>query len=411
MVKPESLESGGVREQLRKELRELERVGRRRGLRRITGAQGPVITLGGAQVINFSSNNYLDLAAHPTVVAAAAQALSRAGVGAGASRLVVGNENEHEALEAELAAWHEAGATRLFNSGYNANVGVLTALVGPDDVVVSDSLNHASIIDGVRLSRAKVEIYPHADVGVAAAALERHKHARRRLLVTDSVFSMDGDCAPLAELAGVAEANEAWLVIDEAHATGVLGAGRGLSAQVGVQPAVHVGTLGKALGSFGAYVAGSEELAEVLLNRARSLIFTTALPPAIVAASRAALAIAGSLEGAQRRAQLVVLQARFAAGLSGIGLLVPGAGKTPIFPVVVGDDRRVMACCEELLAAGVFAQGIRPPTVPEGTARLRFALMSSHTPEQLDLALEVLERLRRRGMLEGADGPRPGGPR
>ncbi|HKE16342.1 MAG TPA: aminotransferase class I/II-fold pyridoxal phosphate-dependent enzyme, partial [Kofleriaceae bacterium] len=280
-------------------------------------------------------------------------------------------------------------------SGFQANVGVIPALVGADDLVLSDRLNHASLIDGCRLSRARVLIYDHADAASARRQLAAARtSARRCLLVTEAVFSMDGDRAPLAELAEVAAGHDAWLMVDEAHAVGALGpGGRGLSAAVGVVPDVMVGTLGKAFGSFGAYVAGGAGLRSFLVHRARSFVFTTALPPAIAAASRAALELVAGAQGDELRAALRLRIDRCREKLAALDLLAPGAGASPIFPIMVGEEGRSLDVSRRLLAAGIHAQAIRPPTVPRGTSRLRFALMATHEIDQIDHVLAELERL------------------
>lgn len=382
-------------ETLAEELRRLDGAGLRRELRRWEGAQGAWIELDGRRLSSFSSNNYLGLAGHPALTRAAGAVLERVGVGSGASRLIAGNHAEHEALELELARFHRVEAALLFNSGFQANVGVIPALVGAEDLVVSDRLNHASVIDGCRLSRARVLIHDHGDAAHAGRLLaEARSSGRRCLLVTEAVFSMDGDRAPLAELARVAAEHDAWLMVDEAHAVGVLGpAGRGLCAETGVTPDVLVGTLGKAFGSFGAYVAGGAGLRAYLVHRARSFVFTTALPPAVAAASRAALELLAGAEGDRLRAELDRRIDQFRAGLAELDLLADGAGSTPVFPVHVGDEARSLEVSRRLLDAGIHAQAIRPPTVPRGTSRLRFALMAAHTPEQIDHVLTALAQL------------------
>jgi 8-amino-7-oxononanoate synthase len=381
------------------ELAELDARGQRRRLRVAASPPGRLVQLDGRAVLNFSSNNYLGLADHPVLAHASSDATERTGTGAGASRLILGTQDLHVGLEQALAAWHDQPAALLFNSGYHANVGVLQALAREGDVVFSDALNHASIIDGCRLGRARVVVYPHCDLEALAALLARH-HGRRRLVVTDSVFSMDGDRAPLPALAALCRANDAVLMIDEAHAAGVLGpGGRGLAAEAGVVPDIHVGTLSKALGSFGAYVAGEQALIDLLLHRARSFVFTTALPPGVVAASQAAVHLVQSEHGQQLRDRLAAHVARFRQGLAERGLLPAGAGTTPIFPVLVGDERQTMACTQHLLEQGIYAQGIRPPTVPRGTSRLRFALMATHEPGDLERALAALDDLARAGLL------------
>ena len=388
------------------ELDALEAAGLRRQLRRWTGPHGPWLELDGRRLASFSSNNYLGLAGDERLAARAAAALGESGLGAAASRLIAGNHAEHEQLELELAAYHGAEAALLFNAGFAANVGTIPALVGAGDLVLSDRLNHASLIDGCRLSRARVEVFDHADPEAARRLLAAHRRAARRaLLVTDSVFSMDGDRAPLRELAAVCREHDAWLMVDEAHAVGVLGpGGRGLAAELGVSPEVMVGTLGKAFGAFGAYAVGSRRLRELLLHRARSFVFSTALPPALVAAGRAAVELVAGAEGAARREALAGHVSRFSRGLRELGLLPAGAGTSPILPVMVGAEEAALEVSGALLQAGVHAQAIRPPTVPRGTSRLRFALMASHSPEQIDQVLAVLAGLADRGALPRQPG-------
>jgi 8-amino-7-oxononanoate synthase len=376
----------------------LEKQGLRRRLRRIEGPQGAEVSIAGRAVVSFSSNDYLGLAASPALAGAARTALEEQGFGAGASRLISGNLGAHSKLEGALASYHETPVL-LFNSGYQANVGVLSALAGPDDVIFSDALNHASLIDGCRLSRARVEVTPHRDLAALERALATVS-GRRRFVVTDTIFSMDGDAAPVTALRELCDRERAVLIVDEAHALGVLGpGGRGLCAAHGVRPDVHVGTLGKAFGAFGAYVAGPAALIEVLLNRARSFIFSTALPPSVPAAAAAALEIIRSTDGDVRRAHVLALARRFAAGLRELGVPAPASPAAPILPVVLGDAARTMAACERLLELGIYAQGIRPPTVPRGTARLRFSLTASHQPAHVDRALDALASLRREGLL------------
>ena len=366
----------------------LEAAGRRRGRRVLEGPQGAHVVLDGRPVVSFSSNDYLGLAAHPALRAAAHAAIDRWGVGAGSSRLVVGNSEAHVALEVALAAWGGRSAA-IFNSGYAANTGILASMVGPGDVVFSDALNHASLIDGCRLSKATVVVYRHGDVGHLGALL-RSTPARRRVVATESVFSMDGDCVDLGAIAAVADAHDALLVVDEAHAVGVLGdAGRGAAAGVGAD--VVVGTLGKALGSYGAFAWVDDGVSEWLWNRVRSLVFTTGLPPMVVAASAAAVEIVASAEGARLREQVAARVRTLVEGVAKLGLAV--RADAAIVPLLVGDDRRVMECTARLLARGVFVQGIRPPTVPEGTARLRIALCATHTDEDVDQLLAGIAAL------------------
>ena len=389
---------------LEEELDALAERGRRRSLRSLHGGQGRTISLDGRDVLNFSSNDYLGLAASPALAEAACVHARHHGGGSGASRLIAGNHAVFEDLERGLACWQEREAALAFNSGYQANIGILTALAGEGDLIVSDELNHASLIDGCRLSRGEVAIYRHADAQHADEILrERGRVSRRRFLVSDGVFSMDGDEAPLGELAEVARRRDAILIIDEAHAVGVYGPkGRGLAAARTAAVDVHLGTLGKAFGSFGAYVCGPGVLREWLINRARSFIFTTALPPSVAGMSIAGLGIIEGAEGDALRGRLWALVERTREGLAELGLLAPGAGSSPIFPIVVGEEEAAMRCCQALLDRGIYVQGIRPPTVPTGTSRLRLALMARHEDEDLERVLDALRELRDQGVLPPA---------
>jgi len=388
------------------ELQQLEDAGLRRSLRVRSTAQSARVTLDGREVVNFSSNNYLGLADHPALATASSKAATDWGTGAGASRLIVGNGLLHERLEQELAEFHAAESALLFNSGYHANVGVVSGLLGRGDVVFSDELNHASLIDGCRLSRAHVVVYPHADTDRLRALLAQDRldnpSRRRRLIVSDSVFSMDGDLAPVAELVELAQAEDCWLMLDEAHALGVLGeTGAGVAEALGLSDEVDivVGTLGKAVGSFGGYVVCASAVRQLLLQRARSFVFTTALPAAVVEASRAGLAALRGSAGAEWRGQLRANIDLFRRGLVDMGLLQPGAGQSAVFPVVIGDPVRAMQASEALLELGMYAQGIRPPTVPAGSARLRVALMATHTAADIEDLLSGLAALRARGLV------------
>ena len=371
---------------LARDLAGLDAAALRRHLCPIESASDAEVVIDGRPYLLLSSNNYLGLATHPAVRAAARQAIERYGCGAGASRLISGHLDLHAAVETKLAAFKGTEAALLFPSGYQANVGTVTALVGRGDHVYSDALNHASIIDGCRLSRASVHVYPHRNVRALEAELAATPSGGRRLIVTDSVFSMDGDRAPLAALAALAEQYHSWLMIDEAHATGVVGpCGAGLAAAdgVGARIDVHLGTLGKALGSAGAYVAGSRALVGWLVNRARSFIYTTGLAPAAVAAAAAALDVVAAEP--ERREALARNAGRLRDGLRALGF--EAGGDTHIIPVLVGDNRATLRLAEALRARGLLAQAIRPPTVPEGTARLRVTPMATHTRAQLERAL------------------------
>jgi 8-amino-7-oxononanoate synthase len=372
------------------ELDKLGEAGLRRSLETLATAQGPVVEVGGRRLVNLCSNDYLGLAGDPRVRQAAAEAALAHGAGAGASRLVAGDLAIHGRLEAALAALHHAPAALLFNSGYHANAGVPAVLVGRGDAIFSDVLNHASIVDGALLSRAELVRYRHLDVGELDGLLAASA-ARRKLVITDAVFSMDGDAAPLADLADLCERHRAMLYVDEAHAVGVLGpTGAGLAEAAGVEDRVDVsmGTLGKGLGAFGAYVAGEDRLRELLLSRARSFVFTTALPPAACGAALAALRIVREEPG--RRERLHALCARLKAGLIARGFDV-AAVVSPIFPVVLGSEARALAAAAALRERGFFVRAIRPPTVPRGTSRLRVALSAGHEPAQVDAFLGALD--------------------
>ena len=370
-------------------LDELRRSGLHRRLRLIEGRQGPSVLLDGGEVTLLCSNNYLGLADHPQVRDAAAAAAERFGAGAGASRLVSGTMSPHRLLEQRLADFVGKRSALLFGSGYLANTGTVAALAGRGEVVFSDELNHASIIDGCRLSRAETFVYRHRDTEHLEWGL-RQAGSRAALIVSDSVFSMDGDVAPLGDLAELACRHGCRLMIDDAHGTGALGpGGRGAVAAAGLVGRVDVivGTLGKALGSYGAYVCASGEVTELLVNTARPFIFSTAPPPPSIGAALAALSVLRARPGIVEQLRRNAATLREGLGAHGLDL---GASRTHIVPVMVGDPRRAMALCERSLERGVFAQAIRPPTVPDGTSRLRLAVMASHTPEQLRAAARVI---------------------
>jgi 8-amino-7-oxononanoate synthase len=375
-----------------KELRQIKEAGLYRRLRRVENKQGPTLVIDGREVINLSSNNYLGIASHPHIAAAAKEAIDRYGCGSGASRLISGNMALHDELENQLADFKQTEAALVFNSGFQANIGVISTLVGEGDAILSDSLNHASIIDGCRLSRAKTLVYTHGDLNQLEAALKQAAHFRRRLIVSESIFSMDGDEAPLMGIVELAEKHGAMIMVDEAHATGILGThGAGLVQKLGIgrRVLVQMGTLGKALGGFGAYIAGSRELRDLLINRCRSFIFTTSLPPAVIAMAIAAIELVR--REPERREALQQNCRHFCQGLMRLGYPLSQT-ESPILPLMIGDPARCMAFSERLLEEGVLAQGIRPPTVPQGTSRLRITLMATHTNEQIDRAIEVFEK-------------------
>ncbi|KTG17050.1 8-amino-7-oxononanoate synthase [Guyparkeria sp. XI15] len=361
--------------------------------RRLTVAdspQGPRMRIDGQDRLTFCSNDYLGLAADPRLAEAMCSAASRYGVGAGAAHLINGHFAPHQQLEDELADWLEVDAARLFSTGYMANLGVVGALVGRGDTVIADRLNHASLVDAVQLSGARLSRYRHNDLDDLEARLARAKG--ERLILTDGVFSMDGDAAPLADLVALAERHDAWLVVDEAHAFGALGdEGRGSFAAAGLVPGervLRVGTLGKAFGTAGAFVAGAAEPLEVLLQRARTYLFTTAQPPAVAEASRAALSIVRSEGWRRERLQALVAAFREAAGaLEGVELM-PSA--TPIQPLVVGEAHRAVVMAKRLAEQGLLVPAIRPPTVPRGSSRLRVTFSAAHEDSDLRQLLSVL---------------------
>ncbi len=373
-------------------LNRLRAAGLLRQLRTVEGEQGPWVSVDGRRLLLFSSNNYLGLANHPRVKAAAKAAIDRYGVGAGAARLISGNTPLHDELERRLARLKGTEAALLFSSGYLANVGLPPTLVGPNDLIVADRLCHASLIDGCRLARATFRVYPHRDPDRLARLLSRRWPGQQVLIVTDGVFSMDGDIAPLPEIVALARRHEAIILLDDAHATGVLGRqGRGTMEhfQMANETVIQMGTLGKAIGTYGAYVAGSRALITHLLNTARTFLYTTALPPAVVAAAIAALEVID--QEPERRQRLWENQRTLAAGLRAVGFDL-GQSETPILPLMVGDARRAVEMATRLWEAGVWAPAIRPPTVPDGASRIRLAVMATHTPEDLELALNAARR-------------------
>ena len=373
------------------DLGRLEHQALRRHLRIIESAHGPYATVDGRRMLMLASNNYLGLAAHPELKRAAVDAIGRYGVGAGASRLIAGSIEVLHELEREIASFKRVEAALVFGSGYLANLGVITAIAGSRDAIFSDELNHASLIDGCRLSRAQVRVYRHRDVDHLARLLAEADSASRRIVVTDSVFSMDGDFAPLAEIVELARRYRAAVMVDEAHGVGVVGPnGAGLAAQLGLEREVdiHVGTLSKSLGAYGAYVAGSRTLVEYLLNRARSFIYSTGLAPAMAAAALAAIRLIRSSSGIITR--LWDNAAYLRGGLERIGFKLAPT-QTPILPVMVGDSPSAVSLANGLLKRGVFVLAIRPPTVPVGTARLRVTPTAAHSRDDLDFAIGAFE--------------------
>jgi glycine C-acetyltransferase len=360
----------------------------------LTEEQGPEPVLDGQRVINLASNNYLGLCFHPELIAAAVRATEKYGVGAGAVRILTGTMDLHREMEQRLAGFKRTEASVVYQSGFTANAGTVAALLGPEDLIVSDRLNHASIIDGARLSKAEIKVYEHANANAAEDVLRESRH-RRRLLVTDGVFSMDGDIAPLPDLVAVAERYDAILMVDDAHASGVLGDhGRGTVNHFGLEGRVpiQIGTLSKALGLMGGYAAGDQILADYLLNRARPFVFSTGHPPAIAAACIAAVDL---LERDTNLVDRLWENTRYFQGsLQTLGYDL-GKTQTPITPVILGDEERAVAFSNALSGRGVYAPSIAFPMVPRGTARLRVMISAMHERDHLDRALEAFDAVGR----------------
>ncbi len=355
--------------------------------------QGVEVQIDGERLLSFCSNDYLGLAADPRVIEAAQWGTKQYGVGAGASHLVTGHATPHHNLEQELAEFIGAERALVFSTGYMANLGIFAALMDRHDLIVEDKLNHASLIDAARLTKSKVRRFAHADAAMAANFLE--SEAGNRLIATDAVFSMDGDIAPLSDLLKLAKSSEAWLLADDAHGLGVLGEnGRGSFSAAGLalgDPVIYMATFGKALGTFGAFVAGSDDLIETLIQRARTYIYTTALPPAVAEATRASLRIVR--EEDWRRERLQQLTAQFQRGVTELGLkMMPSS--TAIQPLVLGSEDAALNAAEVLQARGILVPAIRPPTVPAGTARLRITFSALHETHHVDRLLDALAQLK-----------------
>ena len=380
---------------LETELNDLKERGLFRWPRLLEGPQEPVARYDGREVINLCSNNYLGLTNHPKLKEAARRALDELGVGSGAVRTIAGNMAIHRELEVELARFKHTEATLLYQSGFTANAGTVAAILGKEDVIVSDELNHASIIDGARLSGATKKIYPHKDIGAARRLLEESRGARHVLLITDGVFSMDGDVAPLPDLVTLAQEFGAIMMVDDAHASGVLGrAGRGTIDHYDLHGRVHiqVGTLSKAFACQGGYVAGSQTLIDYLIHRARPLLFSTSHPPSVAATALAAVRLVQ--EEPELTERLWDNTRFFKQGLTRLGFDT-GVSETPITPVIVGDERLAMELSDRLFDAGVFALGIAFPTVPRGKARVRTIVTAGHTKTHLQKALDAFARVGR----------------
>ena len=373
---------------LEDERNELEQDGHWRSLRSMMSAPTGRVLLDGCEVISLASTNYLGLSTHPQVIKAACEAVQEYGTGASGSRLIAGNSHLYEELESKIAAMLNTEAALVFSSGYLANIGTIPALVGEEDLVLSDERNHISLIEGCRLSKATKRIYRHCDPEHLKELLSESSRFRRRLIVTDGVFSMDGDFPPLAEICEIAEAHDAMLLVDDVHGFGILGqSGGGLVDYLGVgdRGIIQIGALSKAVGGIGAFVAGSQSLIDFLINRARGFIFTTALPPGTLAAASAAIDLIRS--NFEFRQRLFANVHTLKTGLSEAGFQLL-TNETHILPLILGEAKTTTQFAEALLNEGVFAPGIRPPTVPMGTSRLRITPTASHTREELEEVLE-----------------------
>ncbi len=379
----------------RNELQNLKNIDLYRKLRLVQGSQGSCVFINGKKVILLCSNNYLGLANHPSVKKAANKAIKEFGCGSGASRLISGTMTLHRELEIKTALFKNTNSALVFNSGYHANIGLLSALMKKRDIIFCDGLNHASIIDGCRLSGAETTIYPHKDMDVLERHLKKSSGYKKKLIVTDGVFSMDGDVTPLPDIVFLAKKYSAFTMVDDAHATGVFGKnGKGITEHFNLSSNeidIQMGTFGKALGSFGAYIAGNNELIDYLINRARSFIYTTALPPAVPAASLAAIEMIQSKPNLRKKLWENVDY--FKKGLQKKGFKNVDS-QSQIIPIIVGNSKKVVMASEYLFNKGVFVVGIRPPAVPRKKERLRITIMTSHTRKDLDYALDALLKMK-----------------
>lgn len=383
-------------EHLQQEIEGWRKEGVFRPLTEIASEQGSKVVIRGKEVIQLSSNNYLGLTTHPRLRQAAIEAVEKYGAGTGSVRTIAGTFSMHERLEEKLAQFKHTEATLVFQSGFTSNAGVIASILGEEDVVISDALNHASIIDGIRLTKAKRRIYQHNDMDDLEKALKESQDARTRLVITDGVFSMDGDIAPLPDIVALCEKYDALVMVDDAHSSGVLGKnGRGTIDHFGLHGRVHiqVGTLSKAIGVLGGYVAGPKVLRDYLIHRARPFLFSTSHPPAVTAACSAAIDVLQ--EEPELMERLWDNTRFFKEGLTRLGFDT-GVSETPITPVIVGEGAKAMALSDALFEEGVYAQGIAFPTVPKDKARVRTIVTAVHTREELSFALDAFERAGKR---------------
>ena len=374
----------------KQDLIQIEKAGLYRRLKTVCSQSDSTVNVGGRKMIMMASNDYLGLCSHQHMKDQVQQALQKWGTGSGASRLISGNSSLFNDLEKKLSEFKKTEDALVFSTGYMANIGLLAAIGERQDIIFSDELNHASIIDGCRLSRAHVEIYPHRDADVLESRLKKAMAYRRRIIITDGVFSMDGDIAPLPSLVSLAARYDAALIVDDAHGTGVLGNNGGGTAEhfaLTKSPDIIMGTMGKAMGCFGAFVAGSTELKNFLINSSRSFIFTTALPPTVLTAALKALQIIEKEPERRHQLRKNFSYLRNMLNESGFNTL---ESETPIIPVMIGDPEKAVAIAQYLFDEGVFIQAIRPPTVPDGSSRLRLTVMATHTIEEINKAVGVL---------------------
>lgn len=380
---------------LERDLNTIDKVGLRRRLRSVENRSGATVYIDGRSIVDFSSNDYLGLAGDRRIAQAATEFLASHHTGAAAARLISGNTPEHIQLERDIAQLKGSEASLLFSSGYVANLGAISALVGKRDVVYSDELNHASLLDAIKLSKAEVRVFPHLDIGALRTQLEEGAGKfRRRLVIVDGVFSMDGDLFPLDQLVELAREFDAWTYVDDAHATAIIGEnGRGTAEHFGVEGEIDVvmGTLGKSIGVSGAFIAGSQQLVDFLIHRARSFVFTTSTPAVLAVAASAAIRIAN--DEPWRRKKLRENAIRLRRGLDDIGRSAIGQYDSYIVPVMVGDVRKTVEIGAKLFDEGFLVGAVRPPSVPMGTSRLRLTVNAAQTDEEIDRLVEVLDRI------------------